>query len=290
MLVVAIGAGLLIGVCLGALGGGGSILTVPVLVYLLNQSAHAATTGSLVVVGAAALAGVGAHVRAGTARIRQGLAFGGLGVLGSYAGSRVSAGVNPDALLAGFALLMVGAAIAMLRRPGAEQVPTAPTTADAALALAPNVTDGWSSRPIGTALLPERPGEAAKPANRRGGVVLAGAATGVGLLTGFFGVGGGFVVVPVLVVLLGYEMPVAVGTSLVVIAINSASALAARVGAAGDVDWTLVGALTAAAAAASLLGQRVARRVPPDRLATAFSVLLFAVAAYTAARSIPRLF
>ena len=114
--VIAIPAGLLIGLSLGALGGGGSILTVPALVYLLHQRPHAATTASLLIVGITALAGTAAHWRAGRVRAVQGITFGALGVAGSYAGSRLSASIRPDLLLTLFAGLMLAAAAAMLRR------------------------------------------------------------------------------------------------------------------------------------------------------------------------------
>ena len=97
--------GLLIGLSLGALGGGGSILTVPALVYVLGQSPVAATTGSLVIVGITALAGMVAHARAGRVRVGQGLLFGVLGVAGSWYGSRLSASVAPAVLLAAFSVL-----------------------------------------------------------------------------------------------------------------------------------------------------------------------------------------
>jgi hypothetical protein len=114
------------------------------------------------------------------------------------------------------------------------------------------------------------------------------AATGVGLLTGFFGVGGGFVIVPALVLALGFDMP-AMGTSLLVIAINSATALAARLGSLADLDWPLLAVFTAAALAGALAGNRVASRIDLSRLATAFTVLLIAVAAYSLVRSLPGL-
>ena len=116
MLAVAIPVGLLIGLALGALGGGGSILTVPALVYLLGQSPHSATTGSLLVVGITALAGMIAHWRSGRVRVLQGVVFGVLGVAGSYVGTRLSARVDPNALLTAFAVLMLVAAAMMLRR------------------------------------------------------------------------------------------------------------------------------------------------------------------------------
>jgi uncharacterized protein len=116
MIVIALLAGVLVGLSLGALGGGGSILTVPALVYLLHLEPHAATTGSLVVVGLSALAGTVPHARAGRVRWTQGLAFGVLGTLGSIAGSRLSTVVDPHLLLAGFAALLVVAAAAMIVR------------------------------------------------------------------------------------------------------------------------------------------------------------------------------
>ena len=256
MLSIAVPAGLLIGVLLGALGGGGSILTVPVLVYLLGQEPHAATTGALLIVGITAAAGMIAHWRAGRVRLAPGIAFGVLGVAGSYAGTRLSSSVPPDLLLSLFAGLLLAAAVAMLRR-----------------------------RP-GTARRRERAG--GSTIGRRILKITA-AATGVGLLTGFFGVGGGFVIVPALVLVLGFGMPAAVGTSLLVIAINSAAALAARLGGPVALDWPLLGVFTAAALAGALAGNRLASRVDPARLGTAFTVLLIAVAAYSLARSLPGL-
>jgi uncharacterized protein len=256
MLSIAVAAGLLIGLSLGALGGGGSILTVPVLVYLLHQPPHAATTGSLLIVGITAAGGVIAHQRAGRVRLAPGIAFGVLGVAGSYAGSRMSAGVPSDLLLSLFAGLMLVVAAAMLRRRRG--------------------TAGQRERAAGSTVLGR-------------GLKIVAAATGVGLLTGFFGVGGGFVIVPVLVLVLGFDMPAAVGTSLLVIAINSAAALAARLGGHTDLDWPLLGVFTVAALAGVLAGNRVASRVDASRLTTAFAVLLIAVAGYSLARSLPGL-
>ncbi|MST34341.1 TSUP family transporter, partial [Acidimicrobiaceae bacterium USS-CC1] len=134
MVALALAIGAVIGISLGALGGGGSILTVPALVYVLGQTPHAATTGSLLIVGITSLAGAVAHFRAGRVRIGAGGAFGLLGVAGSYVGSRLSAGVRPDLLLAGFAVLMLVAAAAMVRRRGRDERP-APQASSAAPAV-----------------------------------------------------------------------------------------------------------------------------------------------------------
>ncbi len=146
--VIAIPAGLLIGLSLGALGGGGSILTVPALVYLLHQQAHTAITGSLLIVGITALAGTAAHWRAGRVRAAQGITFGVIGVAGSYAGSWLSASIPSDLLLALFAVLMVVAAAAMLRRrrPAGQAQPA--VTAEAAGAPLPAGGQGRIAVPL----------------------------------------------------------------------------------------------------------------------------------------------
>jgi uncharacterized membrane protein YfcA len=305
---IAIPAGLLIGLSLGALGGGGSILTVPALIYLLHQQPHAATTASLLIVGITALAGMAAHWRAGRVRLAQGITFGVLGIAGSYAGSILSAGMRPDLLLTLFAALMLVAAAAMVRRLRPVAGQPAPAMAGPAPGSPPT---GGTVRPVrsvpsGAALVATLdrqapPAPAASPAPSepaaRGrrmstpavwrALKVAAAATGVGLLTGFFGVGGGFVIVPALVLALGFEMPIAVGTSLLVISVNSAAALAARLGANVHLDWPLIGMFTLAALAGTLGGNRVASRVSAAKLTAAFTVLLIVVAAYTLSRSVP---
>ncbi|HET7247808.1 MAG TPA: sulfite exporter TauE/SafE family protein [Streptosporangiaceae bacterium] len=305
---VAVSAGLLIGLSLGALGGGGSILTVPALVYLLHQQPHAAITGSLLIVGITALAGMAAHWRAGRVRVAQGITFGVLGAAGSYAGTRLSASISSGLLLTLFAGLMLAAAAAMLGR--RHRLADGPAPGTAAMASgSPPVAGGpvrmTFSAPAGgaRALTLDRPAVAA-PGPRPGATAgkaqgsasparratrVAAAATGVGLLTGFFGVGGGFVIVPALVLALGFEMPAAVGTSLLVISINSAAALAARLGGGVHLDWPLLGVFTVAALAGTLAGTRVASRVSASRLTVAFTALLIAVALYTLARSLPAL-
>ena len=305
MLAIAIPAGLMIGLSLGALGGGGSILTVPVLVYLLHQPPHAATAGSLLIVGITATAGMIAHQRAGRVRLAPGIAFGVLGVAGAYAGTRLSATIRPDLLLSLFAGLMLAAAAAMLRRrsgAAGQHVPAAgspPAPREAAVPDDPGasplrggVITATLDKPTAAVRAPtpsaawQRPGATAAV---RQGLKIVAAATGVGLLTGFFGVGGGFVIVPALVLALGFEMPVAVGTSLLVIAINSAAALAARLGSHVHLDWPLLCVFTLAALAGVLAGNSVASRVDASRLTAAFTVLLIAVAAYSLTRSLPGL-
>jgi uncharacterized membrane protein YfcA len=245
--------GLLVGLALGSLGGGGSILTVPALVYLLGQSPAAATTGSLIIVGLTSLVGMTHHLRRGNVRLGQGLTFGVLGTVGSYAGSRLAAGVPAPWLLSAFSVLMLVVAVLMGTRLRHRTV---------------------HAHPLNRSVHPAR-------------VVLA--ATAVGLLTGFFGVGGGFAVVPALVLALGLSMPIAIGTSLLVIAINSATALASRIGTGLTVDWTTIGAFAAVAAIGSLIGARVAARLPHRTLTIAFITMLVAVGLYMAASNIPHI-
>lgn len=265
MIALAIAFGLVIGLSLGALGGGGSILTVPVLVYVLGESPHTATGASLIVVGIAAAFGLVSHARAGHVAWAQGVVFGLLGGIGSVGGTRLSKSVDQHVLLAAFAGLMLLAATVMLLRqrrhkPDAAEQHT--TTGDSC--------SQWSRCWLLKALR-----------------VLA-AASVVGLLTGFFGVGGGFIAVPALTIALGFGMPEAVGTSLLVIAINAAIALGARAGT--SLDYGVVVPFAAAAIAGTLAGSAVTRRLPAARLSQAFAVLLLGVAGYVASQSVPHLF
>ena len=265
MPLLAIPLGVLIGLALGALGGGGSILTVPALVYALGQDPRDATTSSLIIVGVTSLIALVPHARASRVRFAQGLLFGALGTAGSFAGTALSRSVAPNTLLLAFAALMLLVAALMMRR--------VLNPAERSTLLDPTVES----------LITLRPFSCACP--RVAKVVVT--ATLVGLLTGFFGVGGGFALVPALVLALGFPMPTAVGTSLLVIAVNSATALTARItDTSSHLDWALIGTFTVAAVVGSLLGGRIASRANPRHLTLGFAVLLVGVALYTAARSL----
>lgn len=272
-LLLAVVAGALIGLSLGALGGGGSILAVPVLVYLLDQSPAQATTGSLVVVGTTALIGAIAARRSGNVLLARGVAFGIVAIGGAVLGAKASAHVDEDVLLAAFAALMllVGALMAwrLLRHGNAAAGPThvaRPTLDDPIISFSPTFA-------------------CACP---RALKVLV-TATAVGLLTGFLGVGGGFLVVPALLVALALPLPYAAGTSLVVITITSAAALATRAGVGSAPDWGVVLVLTLASAMAAVAGARIADRADTRRLSGAFTVLVLTVAGYTASQALPAL-
>ena len=254
MTVAAIGLGLLIGLSLGALGGGGSILTVPALVHVIGQDARAATTSSLFIVGTSSVIAALGHARSGRVRWGVGLLFGATGIAAGFAGTAVNQRVDPDVLLLAFAGVILVAAVGMLANEG----PSAPPQERA------DRGRRWA------------PGRIAK---------VVGAGLAVGFMTGFFGVGGGFVIVPALTLALGLSMPQAVATSLVVISINSGGALLARAGTA-HFDWAVIVPFTLAAIAGSLGGKRVADRVSGTTLTRAFAVLLVGVAIYTATTSL----
>jgi uncharacterized membrane protein YfcA len=267
-LVLAGGAGLRIGISLGALGGGGSILAVPVLVYVHGESPAQATTGSLVVVGVTGLVGAVSAHRHGTVLWARGLVFGATAVLGAVIGAKASTAVREPVLLAGFAVLMLLVAGLMTWRLVQEHRGVEPQSRGHE---GPVVT----LRPLTVDV-------------RRAAVVLV-TATGVGLLTGFLGVGGGFLVVPALVLALDLPMSLAAATSLVVIVLTSASALVVRLGSGVRPTWLPVLLLTLAATVGAVLGTRIARRTDPGRLAAAFTVLVLGVAVYTAVRALPAL-
>ncbi|MFN8020161.1 MAG: sulfite exporter TauE/SafE family protein [Acidimicrobiales bacterium] len=251
--------GFLIGLSLGALGGGGSILAVPALVYAAGQTPKHATTTSLVLVAMTALIGIIPHWRAGRVRVGPGVVFGAAGIGGSLLGSHWNRSVDQDVLLLAFSGLMLVAGWAMWRRNREASAP-APRPVGAAVAMTPIALD------LDTAAR----------------VLVAGSF--VGLLTGFFGVGGGFVIVPALVLALRFSMPEAVGTSLLVITINAVIALYSRLD-AGAIEWGTVIPFTIASLGGVVVGGRVAGRVDSRKLQRWFVWLLVAVAIYTATRS-----
>lgn len=225
--------GILIGLTLGVLGGGGSIFTVPVLVYIAGQSPQAAVTASLIIVGVNASMGAFFHRTQGTVQWRVALLFGGVGMVAAYAASGLSQRVPPTLLMTLFALLML-------------------------------VIGGW--------MLLSKPPTAQLRA-RRGWLSIALSGGTVGALTGFLGVGGGFLIVPALVMIVGLSMREAVGTSLVIIAMNSAAGLLGHLG--GEmVDMPVIVSFAVAGILGSLLGARLTRIIKPDQLRTGFAGLV----------------
>ena len=270
MLAAALGLGLLVGVVIGALGGGGSVLTVPLRVYALGLTAQQATAGSLVIVGVTAAAASVSHARSGGTRWATGLLLAAAGVPAAVLGTQLNARVDQGVLLLAFAALMLVSATGMVLRTAHEHdAPHEP------------VRRGGPPSRSATTTTAVRPAAADRVT---AAVRLVAAGLVLGFLTGFLGVGGGFLAVPVLVLALALPMPSAVGTSLLVIAVNSAVSLAARLGDA-QIAWDVVGPFTAAAVAGSLLGKRLADRLPAVGLTRAFAGLLVVVGLYVAVRA-----
>jgi uncharacterized protein len=239
-----LGLSLLIGVSLGLLGGGGSILTVPVLVYVLGVPPRAAVALSLAVVGAAALSGLTLHARKGVVCWREGFLFAAAGVATAFVGARLTHRVSEDTLLTAFGALMIGVAVWMLIRERRDKA------------------RGESEE------IPKEPS--------RWKAVAAGLA--VGFLTGFLGVGGGFLIVPALLLFTGLAMREAVGTSLLVIAVNCAAGLVAHLeGGAVQEYGELLLAVSGLALAGTFAGTALAHRWPADRLRAAFAVFVLVV-------------
>ena len=253
MLVASGLAGLLIGLALGLLGAGGSILAVPALVYAAGQPLASAIPASLLIVGVSSAAGVIPRLRAGTVRWPVALVFGAAGVPAAFAGAALGRLVPPRFLLLGFAVLMAVVAVRMLRDPTDAGTPACRTSGGQV---------NWR------ACLPK--------------ALAAGIA--VGLLTGLFGVGGGFLIVPALTLLLGLNAGEAVATSLVIIVLNSVAGLAAHSGA--SLDWTTIGIFGGTAILTALAGGRLARRLPADTIRRGFAYLVLVIAAAIAVTAV----
>lgn len=244
---IAVALGAAIGVLLGLLGGGGSILAVPALVYVLGLGVQQAIPMSLVVVGVASAVGALPKVAARQVQWRLAAVFAGAGIPATFVGGAMGRHLPESVLLVGFALVMVVAGVRLLQEAG--QTGTACAVGDAGI--------NWRH---------------CAPRS-----VAAGSA--VGVLTGLFGVGGGFLIIPALVLLLGVEMPVAVGTSLLIIVANSVAGLAAHLG-DGGIDWSITIAFVGPAILGSLIAGHVGTRLETRRLQRGFAYLVFLVATY----------
>jgi len=257
VIATAITLGVIIGALVGLLGGGGSILAVPGLVYLAGQDLPKAVATSLLVVGITAVVAVLPRLRERQIAWRIALLFGVAGAATAFAGAAVNRALPAAVTLGLFAALMVAAGVRMLQKK--------PATGTAC-----TVDDGrvnWRR---------------CLPRTLAGGLV-------VGFLTGLLGVGGGFLIIPVLVLALGLPMTTAVGTSLVVVAINSAAGFAAHAGEV-SLDLPVTTAFTAAAVAAALVGGRLGARADAVVLRRWFDWVILAVAVLIAGQLTADLF
>lgn len=230
----------LVGLSLGLLGGGGSILTVPIFVYVLDFNTKDAIAMSLAVVGITSLFGAAGHWRAGNVNLRVALIFGAVAMVGAFAGARLSIYVSGAVQLILFSIIMLAAAFSMLRK----------------------------RRTVG-----DRAAQADhEPVHLPLAHIFLQAMV-VGAVTGLVGVGGGFLIVPALVLLGGLPMKQAIGTSLLVIAMNSVSGFVGYLDQV-EIAWGMLAAFTAIAITGILAGSFLVRYVSQEALRRSFAVFL----------------
>lgn len=242
MLVAAVALGLTIGLIVGSVGGGGAILALPVLVYVLGEPVGPAASGALVVVAVAAAVGAGSMARSGQVCWRIALTFAAPAAVGALLGTLAGGAVDAALLMLLFVPVMLVAAFAT-----------------------------WQRARAGT-----RDGDRGCPAPAPAHVLAAGLA--VGLLTGFFGVGGGFVLVPMLTMWFGVGFRRAVATSLVIISLTGLVALLSHLAAASEIDVVVTTSLALPTALGAFIGTRMSERLPVAVLTRAFAVVVCVVA------------
>ncbi|WP_022948834.1 sulfite exporter TauE/SafE family protein [Methylohalobius crimeensis] len=245
-MILAVLLSLLIGLTLGLLGGGGSILTVPILVYALHVPAKEAIATSLLVVGITSLVAMVQHAWKGSVSWRVGVIFGAAGMVGAFLGGWVARYIPSVLLLVGFALIMFATAWAMLR-------------------------NGQNSRK------PKREEGECLDCMAWGEIILHGLV--VGAVTGLVGAGGGFLVVPALTLLGGLPMHLAIGTSLLVIFLKSMAGFIGYLSHV-SVDYTLAGVVTGSAVVGSFLGSWLAHRIAAKHLRKTFAWFVIGMAIY----------
>ena len=244
---IALAVGAVIGVLLGLLGGGGSILAVPALVYVLDLPVKQAIPMSLLVIGVASAVGALPKIKARHVQWRLAGILAAAGIPATFLGTAIGRHLPQSAVLIGFAIVMVVAGIRMLRD---------------------NAETGTACE-VGSSGINWR---RCFPRSLAAGFF-------VGLLTGLFGVGGGFLIIPALVVMLGVEMPIAIGTSLLIIVANSVAGVIAHIGDA-SIDWGITAAFVATAMVGSLIAGHLGTKVDTRRLQHWFAYLVFVVAGY----------
>ncbi|HEY6096029.1 MAG TPA: sulfite exporter TauE/SafE family protein [Gallionellaceae bacterium] len=258
MLILAILAGAATGIVLGLFGSGGSIIAMPALLYLLHVEPKSAIAMSLGIVAVTATISGWDNWRRGNVDVRVATVFGLFGVIGTYAGARAGVYTPVTAQLILFAVVMYAAAWKMLlKKPQAQLA----------------VADGPNVAATETEIIKAHMGHIAMHG------------VGVGVLTGLVGVGGGFLIVPALVLLSGIPMKLAIGTSLVIVAAKSYSGFAGYMGAV-PVDWTLMSSFTLVTVAGSFIGTRIAHRFSHENLQRSFAIFLIVVATYIMIKSV----
>ena len=265
MIVEALFIGAFVGIVVGSLGAGGGILSVPILVYILGQDPHQATGLSLIIVGLTAAVSLATRARSGNVAWREGALFALAGLVGTWAGSTLGPLVSAHALMLSFFALLGAVAVFMVR---SQLSPSASSSSDEAGGAA-DIQGSWTLVTI---------------------CRVVALATLTGFLTGFFGVGGGFAIVPALHLALRYPMKRASATSLLVMVITAAFGLASRT-LAGTLTITaeagvMVALFTAASMGGGIVGARLTKRVSNRVLGLVFAALLVCVAVSTLAATL----
>ena len=252
---------LVVGLVLGLLGGGGSILAVPTFLYVFHVEPKPAIAMSLVVVGMSALVGFLTHWRQGTVNVRIAALFGALAMVGAFAGARAAAYVPASVQLSLFTAFALTAAVMMLR----DSLRT--------------------SRAATSAATPEYDAARASPSSSHFSAMLGVQAVAVGVLTALIGAGGGFLIVPSLVLVANVPVKEAIGSSLLIIAMNATSGVAGYLGQV-PFDWRLVAWFTGVAALGAVVGTRVMRRLPAARIKQAFAIMILVLGTYLVIRNL----
>ncbi|MCL4469713.1 MAG: sulfite exporter TauE/SafE family protein [Sulfuricella sp.] len=261
MIFIALFAGAITGIVLGLFGSGGSIIAMPALMYLLHVEAKSAIAMSLGIVAVTATVSAYDNWRRGNVNVKISAVFGLFGVIGTYGGARLGVLTPVVVQLTLFALIMYAAAWKMLLKTQVKPVP-----AQFAGAGGPNVD-----------------AEDEAISAHMGHIAVHG--IGVGVLTGLVGVGGGFLIVPALVLLSGIPMKIAIGTSLAIVAAKSYSGFAGYMGAV-PIDWTIMLSFTTVTVIGSFAGTRIAHRFSQEALKKWFGIFLVFVATYIMIKSV----
>lgn len=266
--------GIVIGLALGLTGGGGSIFAVPLLVYAMSVPAHEAVGISLAAVGATAAWGVIQHRRGGQVEFRTGLLFAVTGMIGAPIGTWLNSLMPEKLLMLLFAGLMLAIALRMWRRAAAAKTPVAATTnADDVVVVIPKPA------------ICRRDAQGRLHLTSRCAVLLIALGFSTGILSGLFGVGGGFVIVPALVLFSGMPIHRAVATSLLVIALISTSGIASFLIADRPIDFTIAALFTGGGIVGLSIGTILGRRISGAALQKGFSMAVVAVAAFVVTKS-----
>lgn len=251
-ILITLGLGALVGISLGLLGGGGSILTVPILTYVAAMDPREAIAASLFIVGVTSAVSTLSHARAKRVQWKTGLIFGIAGMAGAFIGGLLGGYIPGTVLMVLFAIMMLATSTAMIRgrksrnRPGRDESKPLP--------LIRILSDGFL----------------------------------VGIATGLVGAGGGFLIVPALNLLGGLPMAVAVGTSLLVIALKSGAGLAGYLFSV-QLSWPLVLSFTGVAVLGSIFGTRLAGLIPETALRRGFGIFVLLTGAFVLVQEVPEL-